>query len=160
MTKEKEEFMVEVDSSQAEKKPIHISWEKKKEELKSKILDGLSLEEIAEHFDTTSNSVQLAIHRYRLFNPEKLRASLAYRVIKLVFRRPEYFSPNKDFYKAIGISQRRWWYIFKGEVKITQEEFNRLGVHLKLTLEETLELKANEPKKEFQTNFFDKIEEK
>lgn len=157
--KKKEEYMEEADLNQASKTATHISWEKKKEELKAKILDGLSLEEIADHFNTTSNSVQLAIHRYRLFNPEKLRASLAYRVIKQVFRRPEYFCPNRGFYKAIGVTQKRWWNLFRGEEKITQEEFNRLGIHLKLTLEETLELKVNEPKTEYQTNFLDKIEE-
>jgi len=64
---------------------------------------------------------------------------LAYKIIKVKFRFPEYFSPPREFFKRVGITQKRWWMLYRGEEEMTELEFKRVSTHLGLTLDDVYE---------------------
>lgn len=121
------------------------------------IRDGSSLEEIADKFDTTAYNINQVIHRNGLFIIDENNPSLAYKIIKTVFRNhPQYFKPNREFYTATNISQQRWWTLFRGDDKMTDKEFKNIALHLGLTLHEAY--KIRDVQKNTQINFLDNTE--
>lgn len=122
------------------------------------IRDGMSQEDLAKIFATTAYNINQVIHRNGLFIIDEINPSLAYKIIKTVFRNPQYFKPNREFYKATHISQQRWWALYRGDDKMTDKEFRNIALHLELTLHEAYELRGSQ--KDTQMNFLDIIEPK
>ncbi len=56
------------------------------------------------------------------------------------FERPNFpFKPEKDFYKAVGVSKKRFWQIYKGEASNVQViELQRIADYFKVNLTELL----------------------
>jgi hypothetical protein len=52
---------------------------------------------------------------------------------------PEYFRPTTKFYVAVGISQRQWWSAYRGERKLTEDQYKALCSHLGVTLQEAFD---------------------
>ena len=80
------------------------------------------------------------IHRERIFSVNTKFKNRAYEIIKKKFVHPEYFKPNRKFFRAIGMTQRQWWAVYRGTCPITDEQYLRLAEHLGLTLTEACEL--------------------
>ncbi len=136
----------------------HKKWTVKLQEIQQLVRDGLSLEEIAEKYETTPYNLNQVIHRNGLFIIDEKNPSLAYKIIKTVFRNPQYFKPTREFYKATNISQQRWWTLYRGEDRMTEEEFRNIALHLDLTLHEAYDLRGSGTS--VQTNFLDQLETK
>ena len=81
-----------------------------------------TLEQMAEHLGRSALAVQLYMHRQE--------------ILRLKFRHPENFMPNRAFYQEVGINQMRWWDIFYGRKNINQEEYIALSKYFGITLEE------------------------
>lgn len=116
------------------------------------LADGMKVEEIAEELETTVYDLKQFLHRNRLFAINKDGRNLAYEIIKLKFRHPEYFKPTRSFFRAVKITQRRWWSLYRGEARMTEEEFKRVTLHIGLTLEEAFECR--------QLNWVEELENK
>jgi hypothetical protein len=60
-------------------------------------------------------------------------------LLTLKFVHPENFAPNKEFYKAVKITAKRWWDIYYGRKPCTQEEYVSLATYFKVTMQEAWE---------------------
>jgi hypothetical protein len=54
---------------------------------------------------------------------------------------PDCWKPTKEFFRKIKISQKRYWSIYRGEVKMTDDEYKRIALFFKLSLEEAFEMR-------------------
>jgi len=83
------------------------------------------MSEICEQLGRTERSVNLFIHRHK-YDPRILKDTLLLRILKIKFGDPRLFSPNRDFYLAIKMGQKRFNGILKGEWIMTDEECKRI----------------------------------
>lgn len=57
-----------------------------------------------------------------------------------------HFIPDRDFYKAIDIGQKRWGFLLRNEQPATTSELLSIALYFNFKLTEVLELEqANEP---------------
>lgn len=80
--------------------------------------------------------LQQYIHRERIFRVSQSPRNLAYEIVKIKFIHPEYFRPTRKFFREIGMTQRQWWAAFRGEKKLTEDQYKQISLHLGITLEE------------------------
>lgn len=95
--------------------------------------------EIASELKVTEYDLCQFLHRNRLFSINKETRNLAFEIVKIKFRNPLYFRPTREFFKAVSITQRRWWALYRGDLKMTKDEYKRVSIHLGLTLQEAFE---------------------
>ncbi len=93
-------------------------------------------EQMAEMLNVSENDLYQYIHRERIFAISTNPKNLAYEVVKIKFVHPEYFKPTRRFFLEIGMTQRQWWSAYRGETRLTEEQYKRLSIHLGVTLEE------------------------
>ena len=72
----------------------------------------------------------------RSFEVANSMENMVQEILRLKFRHPENFMPNRAFYQEVGINQMRWWDIFYGRKNINQEEYIALSKYFGITLEE------------------------
>lgn len=113
------------------------SWTSNQKNFLGANVSKLTLKEIAEHIGKTERAVKLYCHRNRIILSTK--RNLIIQLLTAKLGNPEYFMPTKDFYKAVGISQRRWWDLYFGRQQVTPEEYLTICLHLKVTPQEALE---------------------
>src|SRR5690606_14840764 len=75
----------------------------------------LSFEEMADHIGKTKNAVHLFIHRNRIQYKPAVKVNLLKEILDIAFTRAEYFKPTTDFFKEIGMTQMRFWSLYRGE---------------------------------------------
>ena len=80
--------------------------------------------------------LQLYMHRKHIVVGQTVKRNLVQEILRLKFRHPENFMPNRAFYQEVGINQMRWWDIFYGRKNINQEEYIALSKYFGITLEE------------------------
>src|SRR5690554_2161023 len=108
---------------------MYTNW-KKHEKYVRKHIGKMSTEEMAKELGVTEYDLKLYIHRERIFPIQHKFRNLAYEIIKIKFVHPEYFRPTTKFYVAVGISQRQWWSAYRGERKLTEDQYKALCSHL------------------------------
>lgn len=118
----------------------YINWSIHEQYVRDNI-DKKTPQEIADELGVRLYDLGLYIHRERIFPVKTTPKNIAYEVIKLKFVHPEYFRPTRKFYRAVGMTQRQWWASYRGERKITEEEYKKLVEHLGVTLPEAFELR-------------------
>lgn len=101
-------------------------------------INKLTIDQMAEHVGRSIMSVTLFLHRQRLTAKGKDNSILK-QMLKMKFGKPEYFTPTRDFYNDVDISQKRWWDLFHGRKAITEKEYIKLCDTFKITLEEAFE---------------------
>lgn len=84
-------------------------------------------------------AIHLFIHRHRMSPRCVQKENILFRLLAKKFVNPEYFQPTRDFYETVKIGQKRFWSIYKGEEKITEEEYLRIAAHLGVSLEDAME---------------------
>ena len=131
--------------------PGFIKMEKKKnldwrqhEEFIRKNINRMDLAEMAEVLNVSEYDLYQFVHRERIFPISTKPKNLAYELVKIKFVHPEYFKPTRRFYRAVGMTQRQWWSAFRGEIRLTEEQYKRLSIHLGITLEEAFEARQLE----------------
>jgi len=102
-------------------------------------------EEMADHLCSFPNNipksataVQLYMHRNRIAI-STVKRNLIIELLTLKFIDPKYFTPNKDFYKAVKITAPRWWDLYFGRSMATDEEYLAIAIHFKVSLQEAFE---------------------
>ena len=97
----------------------------------------------------TELAVQLFLHRKKIVIGKTVKRNLVQEILRIKFRHPENFMPNRSFYKEVNINQMRFWDIYFGRKQVTQEEYIALSEYFGLTLQEAFEAR--------QLNIFDEI---
>lgn len=100
---------------------------------------GRTIEEIALELNVTEYVLKQFLHRNQLFSFSDDKRNLALEVIKMRFIYPEYFRPTRSFFESVGIKQRRWWQLYRGEKKMLESEYKSLALHLQISLQEAFE---------------------
>ena len=114
------------------------AWTEDQEIFVHENFQKMTIEDMADHICKSSLAVQLYMHRHRLaISP--VNRNLIQEILKIKFVYPEYFTPNKAFYKAVNISQVRWWDIYYGRKQCTNEEYIAVATHLNVSLQEAFE---------------------
>lgn len=93
----------------------------------------LTFEQMAEKVGRSKNAVHLFLLRRRIPYKPQVRKNLVLEILQLAFKNPEYFSPTREFYEAVGMTQMRFWSLYRGEVSPTEEEYNKLKKHFGVT---------------------------
>lgn len=65
-----------------------------------------------------------------------VKNNLAKSVLLMCIPDPECFRPNRAFYDAVGMSQKRWWSLYFGEAQITPEEYRALAKYFNVSLQD------------------------
>lgn len=112
------------------------SWTTREEEFVRNSIGKLSLEEIARGVKKTPTAVRQFLHRKRIHVGGKVARNLVMEMLVKRFVKPEYFKPTREFYQVVGMSQKRWWSVYHGEVALTDEEYKRLADHFLVQLED------------------------
>lgn len=110
---------------------MHAKWKNLHESVSRLNKEGKTLEQIATLLQVDKEELRQFLHHHRRFKVSK-KDNLVIRLLSELIVYPEYFQPNQQFYDAIGIRQRRWWQLYKGEKKITEREYKQLCAHLKV----------------------------
>lgn len=116
-----------------------MNWNEHKDLIIARLKEKKELSEIAAELDVSEYDIKQFIHRNRLFLFNKDSRNLAYKMIKAKFRQPEYFKPTRKFFITVGITQKRWWALYRGEAEMTELEFRKVSTHLGLSLEDVYE---------------------
>jgi len=95
---------------------------------------------MAEAIGVTSYNLKLFLLQHRIF-PEQTERNLLLEILERKFVKHEYFTPTKQFYKAVGIRQRRFWQLYRGERKMTETEYQNLTLHFKVSLQDAFEMR-------------------
>lgn len=88
--------------------------------------------ELCSYLRRNENAIKLKMHRERQNPKAVVKDNVLLRILKARFSDPSLFSPNKDFFRAVKIGQKRFWMIYKGIEKLTGEECQRVCRHLGL----------------------------
>lgn len=116
-----------------------MNWNQQRETIESKINAGIEPKDIAKELGVMEYDLRQFIHRTRIF-PRKAKKAMAFELVNIYTRgHPEYFRPNRDFFKDVRIRQKHWWSLYRGEKVMTQEEYMRVTKHLNITLHEAFE---------------------
>lgn len=99
----------------------------------------LSFEEMADHIGKTKNAVHLFIHRNRIQYKPAVKVNLLKEILDIAFTRAEYFKPTTEFFKEIGMTQMRFWSLYRGEVHPTEDEYEILKKHFNVSGERIFE---------------------
>ncbi|MDR2628089.1 MAG: XRE family transcriptional regulator [Dysgonamonadaceae bacterium] len=103
------------------------------------MLHSHSLKEIAVSLGRTEMAVKLYIHRERIAINTQLKKNLLLELIRLRFINPELFMPNRKFYNDVKINQNRWWRLYRGDEKLTEDEYFRLAEYFGIAHEAAFE---------------------
>lgn len=111
-----------------------MSWEKKDIDFLKRNVGIVSFKEIAERIGKTEMAVQIYCHRYRIPIGGK-SDNLLMKLLTIRFIHPEYFMPTRQFFDSVKINQKRWWCLYYGKSKLTEEEYKRLVKHFGVGLD-------------------------
>ncbi len=114
-------------------------------------IDKLTMEQIYEHFSPhrSKMSVDLKIKRMRLtpnkcVNPERVPRNLVLEMLTQRIGDPRNFQPQRDFFDRVQIGQKRFWQLYRGEVNLTEKEYQRLAEEWNVSLQDAFELRQLE----------------
>jgi hypothetical protein len=116
-----------------------LRWTDREKEFLFDHLQKMPVPEIARELGKTERAVILFLHRHRTSPKTVIKNNLILVILQTAFVRPEYFKPTRTFYDAVKIGQKRWWALYKGVIKATDEECLRVARHLNVDMEELFE---------------------
>ncbi|MDD4438187.1 MAG: hypothetical protein PHS04_09160 [Tissierellia bacterium] len=114
-------------------------WTAEQKKYVSENAGKLSFEEMASHIGKTKNAVHLFVHRNRIQYKPAVKVNLLIEILDIAFTRAEYFKPTTEFFKEIGMTQMRFWSLYRGEVHPTEDEYETLKKHFNVSGERIFE---------------------
>lgn len=103
-------------------------------------IDDMTPEDMAQAIGVPVYNLKLFLHQNKIFRKQDGR-NLLLEILTLRFGRPEYFQPNKTFYHDVGIGQRRFWQLYRGEKTMTEREYLNLALHFNVSLADAFEMR-------------------
>ena len=126
-------------------KPDKI-WSAKEEETLRELLNTMTVAEIARELDRTERCVNIKIHRLRLpvkkggRLKELVSRNIVHEMLTQRIGSPETFRPTREFLERVGMGQKRFWQLYRGEKNITRSEYLALTKEWNITLEDAFEM--------------------
>jgi hypothetical protein len=114
-------------------------WTVQEKEFVFNNLGKLNPLEMARQLGKTEMSVNLFLLRHRTSPKTVVKKNVILLILEEAFVTPEYFKPTRTFYDAVKIGQKRWWMLYKGIARATDEECLRVARHLGVDRESLLE---------------------
>lgn len=99
----------------------------------------LSFEQMAKKIGRSKNAVHLFLLRRRIPYKPQVKTNLIIEILTLAFKDPNYFTPTREFYEAVGMTQMRFWSLYRGEVSPTEDEYDKLKKHFGVTSQAVFE---------------------
>lgn len=113
-------------------------WTKEEKEILCKGIKGhVPFQDLCQQLGRTPEAVRQYMFKVRL--PRRanvVKNNLAKSVLLMCIPDPECFRPNRAFYEAVGMSQKRWWSLYFGEAQITPEEYRALAKYFNVSLQD------------------------
>ena len=114
-------------------------WTPDEEKFVRENVGKLDFADIGRQIGRSPLAVKLFIHRRRIAFRPSVRNNLVIKLLRIKFGNPEYFRPTKEFYSAIGITQMRFWALYRGEVQVSEKEYKALCSHFCINAEAAFE---------------------
>ena len=124
-------------------------WSEAEQAFAFQQMGKMPLWQIAQHLGKSERAIALFLHRHRQDPRAIIHDNIMLRLLTVKFARPEFFTPTKKFFREVQINQKRFWSVYKGKQRLTQEEYVRLANYLQLDLKEVFE--------SLQLSLFDKV---
>ena len=116
-------------------------WTTKEKEYVFSVLGTKSISEIAKDIGKTEMSLSLFLHRNRRDPRTVVKNNILLKILIVKFTYPEYFNPTRHFFNSVKIGQKRYWAIYKGIERITDEEYKRVIDHFQIPYQEVYEIR-------------------
>lgn len=114
-------------------------WSQKEIELLKENLGKRSFSEIGKMLGRSELAVQLYVHRARLCFRPSVKRNLVIELLRIRLVNVDYFTPTTAFIKACGLAPERFWSLYRGECRPTDEEYLHIAGTLGVTLQEAFE---------------------
>lgn len=114
-------------------------WSIEEKEFVEKNIGKLSFEAIGSQIGRSELAVKLFVHRKRLPVRQTVKNNILIKLLEVKFGNPEYFNPTREFYREVGLTQMRFWSLYKGESQITEKEYKAICEHLQIDVEDAFE---------------------
>lgn len=98
-------------------------------------IEKMTLPDLARHFNCSQMAIKCYIIRERIPYRSQVKVNLLIELLEVRFGNPSYFKPNREFYRAVKMSQVRFWKLYRGEENPTEREYKALTKHFNITLE-------------------------
>lgn len=115
------------------------SWSEEQKALVRENIKTMPVAEMARILGKSENAVRLFMHRDRIQYRPAVKNNIVMQMLTHVFRDPRYFSPTREFYLQTGITQVRFWKLYRGEASPTEEEYHALIEHFQVSKVEMFE---------------------
>lgn len=113
------------------------TWRKNEVDYLLNHMNTLSIEQISKNLGRSVNSVNQFLHRKRL-TPKTVIApenNLLLKILTEAIKDPALFTPNRFFFDSVKIGQKKYQMIYKGLIKMTDEECLRVVRFFDIPLE-------------------------
>lgn len=110
------------------------------ETLRNGIQENVPFQELCDMLGKTPKAVRQYMFKIRM--PRRIntvKENLAKEILLKCIPDPECFRPNRAFYKAVNMTQKRWWSLFFGEAQITPLEYRALAKYFNVSLQEVFD---------------------
>lgn len=84
-------------------------------------------------------AVKLYVHRARICFRPSVKRNLIVELLRIRLIDVDYFTPTTAFIEACGLAPTRFWSLYRGESRPTDEEYMRIAGTLGVTLQEAFE---------------------
>ncbi len=108
--------------------------------LRDEVSRHASIEHIANRLGKSENAVYLYAYRHRIALRKMVVNPIMRKMIEIKFGSVEYFTPNRDFYKKVQISQKRWSELVFGYAQPTDSELRSVAKAINFSVDEALQL--------------------
>lgn len=116
------------------------NWTQYEDSFLREHLNDMTLSDIALALGRSEDAVYLYCYRHHIAVKPRLKNPMMRRLLEIKFGDPDFFHPSKDFFRQVGINQKRWADLAWGYAQPTQDELKRAAVRLNFTVEETFKL--------------------
>lgn len=107
-------------------------WSPQEKEYVLSQIGKKNFDEIGREIGRSGLAVKLFVHRQRLPIRKTVKNNLLIKLLEVKFGNPEYFNPTREFYREVGMTQMRFWSLYKGESQITEKEHKAIREHLQI----------------------------
>ena len=118
-------------------------WKKEEIDYLHSNLNKKTVSDIAIDLGRSEMSVNLFMYRHKIAKKTQIQKNIMRDLVKIKFVDANYFTPNRSFFQAVNISQKRWGQLMLGYAQATQKEMMSVASHLQLSSEEAIKLIGN-----------------
>ena len=116
-----------------------MSWTQENKQIVAENLGKLDISDIAKLVGKSERAVKQYLRRNRISYRPVVKVNIVLELIELAYKYPEYFTPTTRFFHEVGISRIRFWRLYRGEARPTQEEYSIIREHLGVNPERVFE---------------------